>query len=186
MYQRRRYRRRRPVARRILMSKLNTWIHFQPDAAHAEADWTVAHGDGKCFVLVAPDRTGGQRGRRVTSGVLKWGMAAIDTVNNGKVNCVFVVFVSPQGLGYGIRFGAGLPMALAQDGSVIGPGSELAEPNQLILAQGIIMGRELGSTYVSFRQANVSAGDCICIAFFNPNANDCRLVGDMVFSYWVN
>lgn len=180
MFRRRRYRRR--VAVRSLRDRQTTWIHLQ-HSGEAEVPSDLKDSETRAYVLVPPVRGNGQRARRVTGGVLKWCVTAASG-DGTFYNLPFIVAYLPQGP-MCIRFDSGLPSAIqASDGSVVGAGSSLAEPNQYILAQGIIQSRDMGSTLVSCRNANIAAGDSIVLVVVNRNGEDVELTGDIMFQFW--
>ena len=180
MFRRRRYRRRAPA--RVTRDRMSTWCHFRADSKEQISE--VLPEDGmKIVLLVPPIRGVGQRGRRVTGGVLKWSIIAADR-DDKTWSLPFVVAYVPEGPA-SIRFGTGLASSLdVATGDVIGPGSALAEPNQYILAQGIIQSRTLGSCVVSCRNATVSPGDSLVFALINRTGKELILIGDVIFQYW--
>lgn len=180
MFRRRRYRRR--VAVRPLRDRQTTWIHLAV-SEKAEVPATLDAGEARAYVLVPPVRGVGQRARRVTGGVLKWALIAVDDEEH-TYTLPFVVAYLPQGP-LCVRFDSGLPSAVdPQTGNIIGAGSCLAEPNQYILAQGIIQSRDMGSTVVSCRNANIAAGDSLVMVLHNGNKANLRLYGEIIFQYW--
>ena len=180
MFRRRRYRRRTLV--RVTRDRYSTWCHFRPDSKEQVSN--VIKADGvKIVVLVPPIRGVGQRGRRCTGGVLKWSIVAADS-DDQTYTLPFVVAYVPEGP-VCFRFDTGLAASLdPSTGNVVGTGSGLAEPNQYILAQGLVQARELGSCVVSCRSVNVSPGDSIVFALINRNGEELTLIGDVVFQYW--
>ena len=161
---------------------MSTWCHFRPDSKEQISD--VIPNDGmKIVLLVPPIRGVGQRGRRVTGGVLKWSIIAADR-DDKTWSLPFVVAYVPEGPGC-IRFDTGLAGSLdVATGDVVGTGSGLAEPNQYILAQGIVQARELGSCVVSCRNASISPGDSLVFAMINRTGKEVQLIGDVIFQYW--
>ena len=180
MFRRRRYRRR--TVARVPRDRFSTWCHFRADSKEPVSN--VIKSDGmKMVVLVPPIRGVGQRGRRVTGGVLKWSITAV-SAEEETYTLPFVVAYVPEGP-VCFRFDTGLAASIdPSNGNVVGTGSGLAEPNQYILAQGLVQARELGSCVVSCRSVNISPGDCIVFALINRNGLDLTLIGDIVFQYW--
>lgn len=167
---------------RVVRDRYSTWCHFRPDSKEPISN--VIKNDGvKMVVLVPPIRGVGQRGRRCTGGVLKWGLFALDG-NDQTWSLPFVVAYVPEGPTC-FRFDSGLAASIdPSNGDVIGAGSALAEPNQYILAQGIVQSRELGSCVVSCRSVNISPGDSIVFALVNRTGENLTLAGDVIFQYW--
>lgn len=180
MFRRRRYRRR--TTARAIRDRMSTWCHFRVDSK-PEINNVIPNDGMKIVLLVPPIRGVGQRGRRVTGGVLKWSIIAAD-VNDKTWALPFVVAYVPEGPGC-FRFDTGLASSLDMaTGNVVGTGSGLAEPNQYILAQGIVQARELGSCVVSCRNVNISPGDSIVFALINRTGEEIQLIGDVIFQYW--
>ena len=138
MFRRRRYRRR--ATARVSRDRLSTWCHFRPDSKEQISD-TIADDGAKIVLIVPPIRSAVARGRRVTGGVLKWSIVAADASDHTWA-LPFVVAYLPEGPTC-LRFGTGLAASVdTATGDVVGVLSGLAEPNQYILAQGIVQARE--------------------------------------------
>lgn len=183
MFRRRRFRRR--VSTRAYRDRMTTWIHLAPVDGQPGYN-TLQPDEQKAFVLVPATQGATGRPRRVTGGVLKWSMDANREVQGGEVfmSVPFVVAYLPQGP-MGLRFGSGLGSIVDPNtGAASTPGSSLIEPNQYVLAQGIINVRAQGSVVVSCRSSNISPGDSIVLLLINRNKQVVRFYGDFIFQYW--
>lgn len=183
MFRRRRFRRR--VSTRGYRDRMTTWIHLHPIDGQ-EAYNTLQVDEQKTYVLVPATPGGTGRPRRFTGGVLKWSVEAGRDEGQRQImmSVPFVVAYLPQGP-MCLRFGSGLGAIVDPNtGAAATPGSSLIEPNQYVLAQGIINVRSQGSVVVSCRSSNISPGDSIVLVLINRNKQVVRMYGDIIFQYW--